>query len=74
MGLEDNFFYALSACSAVENHKKSPLLVNKRGLLEFPIPSYLPRYIHLAGVSTCIPHFAGPVAVASSGQSLRHSG
>jgi hypothetical protein len=55
-------------------NKKSPLLVDKKGLAHIRILSYLPRYLYLAGISTSIPLKAGPVAVASSGQSLRHSG
>jgi len=55
-------------------NKKSPLLADKKGLAHIRILSYLPRYLYLAGISTSIPLKAGPVAVASPGQSLRHSG
>jgi hypothetical protein len=35
--------------------KKSPFLVDKKGLLYLFSSSYLPRYLYLAGISTSIP-------------------
>jgi hypothetical protein len=57
----------------VKNNKKSPLLVNKKGL------GISKSYLIFQGISTLLelaPASAAgePVAVASSGQSLRHSG
>jgi hypothetical protein len=54
-------------------NKKSPFSVRKKGLDIPTTPSYLPRSMVLAGVSTSIPLYTGPVAVVSSGQSLHHS-